>query len=117
GPLPRSRSPHLDGWGPSATPLFWYSLYWGFAAGVLLCLARLAWVRGADTRWRLRWRAARPRVGGPTRRGGARRWHPVARALAGGAPAVRRPDGVGGRRLPRRDGPGRWLHLLEHQRR
>jgi hypothetical protein len=66
GTLPSAPYSDLNGWGPYATPVFWYSLYWGFAAGVLLCLARMAWVRGADTRWRLRWRAARRRFGGPT---------------------------------------------------
>ena len=55
----------MNGWGHFALPLFWFNLYWAFAAGVLLCLAHALWVRGYEWRWRSRLRTARAVLHGP----------------------------------------------------
>ena len=55
----------MNGWGHFAAPLFWFNLYWAFAAGVLLCLAHALWVRGYESRWRSRLRTARAVLHGP----------------------------------------------------
>ena len=54
----------MNGWGHFAAPLFWFNLYWTFAAGALACLACAWWVRGYETRWRPRLRLARARLQG-----------------------------------------------------
>jgi len=55
----------MNGWGHFAAPVFWFDVYWTFAAGVLFLLACLGWVRGSESGWRLRWKAARERCHGP----------------------------------------------------
>jgi ABC-type transport system involved in multi-copper enzyme maturation permease subunit len=54
----------MNGWGHFVAPVFWFNVYWAFGAGVLVCLACAGWVRGYESRWRSRWRAARARLRG-----------------------------------------------------
>ena len=61
----------MNGWGHFVAPLFWFNLYWAFAAGVLLCLAYAGWVRGHDTRLAAAVATARARLHGPCVGGGA----------------------------------------------
>jgi ABC-2 type transport system permease protein len=56
----------MNGYGPYVTPLFWFGLYWTFAALALLGLVHLFWVRGRETGWRARRALARARLRGPT---------------------------------------------------
>jgi ABC-type transport system involved in multi-copper enzyme maturation permease subunit len=71
-PIPYS---DLNGYGPFLAPFGWYSLYWGFAALVLVGISILFWRRGADGAWKVRWTEARRRLRGPVR------WGIVAGAL------------------------------------
>jgi hypothetical protein len=48
-------------------PVFWFDLYWSFAAGVLVCLSYLGWPRGVESSWHRRWKEARARLHGPVR--------------------------------------------------
>jgi ABC-type transport system involved in multi-copper enzyme maturation permease subunit len=57
----------MNGYGHFVAPLFWFNLYWVFAAVALLCLTILFWQRGTDTAWRTRLRIARHRFRGPVR--------------------------------------------------
>lgn len=57
----------MNGYGHFVRPLFWFNLYWIFAAAVLTALASLLWVRGADTSWKTRLALARARYRGPVR--------------------------------------------------
>jgi ABC-type transport system involved in multi-copper enzyme maturation permease subunit len=52
----------MNGYGHFAAPLFWFRLYWGFFAGMLLVLAYWLWVRGTDNRLMLRIRKCRQRM-------------------------------------------------------
>ena len=63
----------MNGWGHFVAPVLWFNVYWAFGAGVLLCLTYAGWVRGYESRWRPRWKAARTRLRGPRGmgRGGA----------------------------------------------
>jgi ABC-2 type transport system permease protein len=54
----------MNGWGHYVAPVFWFNVYWALCAGVLVCLAYAAWVRGYDTQWRVRWELARARLHG-----------------------------------------------------
>jgi len=63
-PVPYS---DFNGYGPFLAPFGWYTLYWGFAALVLVGLSILFWRRGADDAWRARWAEARMRFRGPVR--------------------------------------------------
>src|SRR5262249_3260800 len=54
----------LNGWGHFAKPLFWFELYWSFAAGVLVCLAYALWPRGTERGLRVRLRHAGERLRG-----------------------------------------------------
>jgi ABC-type transport system involved in multi-copper enzyme maturation permease subunit len=65
--VPSNPYSDMNRWGHFAAPLFWFNLYWGLAAGLLLCLAYAAWVRGHEPRWRQRWSEARVRLRGPLR--------------------------------------------------
>jgi ABC-2 type transport system permease protein len=65
--LPPTPWSDLNGYGPFLAPFGWYSLYWGFAALVLVGLSILLWRRGADGAWRARWAEARLRFRGPAR--------------------------------------------------
>ena len=88
--VPAAPYSDMNGWGHFAAPVFWFNLYWTFAAGVLVCLTYAGWVRGHESRL-----AAAVAI---RARAAAR-----ARALGGAAPA----------RGLRRD---RRLHLLQHER-
>ena len=57
----------MNGYGHFIEPLFWFNLYWAFAAAVLTALAVLLWVRGTDTSWKKRLQIARDRFRGPVR--------------------------------------------------
>jgi len=65
--LPPAPYSDFNGYGPFLAPFGWYSLYWGFAALVLVGLSILFWRRGADDAWRARWAEARTRFRGPVR--------------------------------------------------
>ena len=79
----------MNGWGHYVAPVFWLNVYWAFGAGVLVCLAYAAWVRGAETRWR---------------RG--RGWPCAAARAVRGSPSPCRWLALSDRRV----------HLLQHQR-
>jgi len=61
GSIPSVLYSDMNGWGHLLGPVRWFQLYWGAASVLLLVLARLFWVRGADTSGRIRWRIARAR--------------------------------------------------------
>jgi ABC-2 type transport system permease protein len=48
----------MNGYGHFLGPMRWFQLYWLAASVLLLVAARLFWVRGADTDWKVRWRLA-----------------------------------------------------------
>ena len=66
----------LNGYGHFLPAVFWFRLYWGAFAGLLLVFTYALWVRGRDSGWRPRLRAV---VG---------RMTPVAWSLAGVAGVV-----------------------------
>ena len=66
----------LNGYGHFLPAVFWFRLYWGAFAVLLLVLAYATWVRGRDAPWRDRLRAARTRLG------------PVPLSIAGAAAAA-----------------------------
>ena len=72
--LPPTPYSDLNGYGPFLAPFGWYSLYWGFAALVLVGLSILLWRRGADNAWRARWPSA-PAIPRPCSRGDRLRRH------------------------------------------
>jgi hypothetical protein len=51
----------MNGYGHLLAPVRWFQVYWGAASVLLLVVARLFWVRGTDTAWRVRVRIARAR--------------------------------------------------------
>lgn len=55
----------MNGYGHFVAPVFWFCLYWGLVATVLVMLSVFFWVRGTDVRPGLRWREALRRVTGP----------------------------------------------------
>jgi ABC-2 type transport system permease protein len=65
--VPSAPYSDMNAWGHFAAPVFWFDLYWSFAAGLLVCLSYLGWQRGAETRWRQRWKEARARMRGRLR--------------------------------------------------
>jgi ABC-type transport system involved in multi-copper enzyme maturation permease subunit len=65
--LPPTSWSDLNGYGPFLAPFGWYSLYWGFAALVLVGLSILFWRRGTDEALRARWAEARLRFRGTVR--------------------------------------------------
>jgi ABC-2 type transport system permease protein len=65
--LPPTPYSDLNGYGPFSAPFGWFSVYWGFAALLLVGLSTLFWRRGADGAWRTRWAEARLRFRGPVR--------------------------------------------------
>jgi len=65
--LPPAPYSDFNGYGPFLAPFGWYTLYWGFAALVLVGLSILFWRRGADDAWSARWAEARMRFRGPVR--------------------------------------------------
>ncbi len=48
----------MNGYGHFLGPVRWFQLYWAAASVLLLVAARLFWVRGTDTGWRMRLRIA-----------------------------------------------------------
>jgi ABC-2 type transport system permease protein len=55
----------MNGYGHFAEPLFWFGLYWSFAAAVFVVLVHLFQVRGRETEWRKRLAIARSRLRRP----------------------------------------------------
>jgi ABC-2 type transport system permease protein len=55
----------MNGYGHFVKPLFWFYLYWAFAAVVLTGLASLLWQRGTDASWKMRLALAKARYRGP----------------------------------------------------
>jgi len=53
----------LNGYGHFLPAVFWFRLYWGAFAVLLLVLSYALWVRGRDGGWRGRLRAAAARMG------------------------------------------------------
>jgi len=51
----------MNGYGPFLQPLIWFRLYWATAAVLLAMVTNLLWVRGTETRWRVRMKLARER--------------------------------------------------------
>ena len=66
----------LNGYGHFLPALFWFRVYWGAFAVMLLVLAYSLWVRGRDGGWSGRWRIA------------ATRMTPATWSVAGAAAAV-----------------------------
>lgn len=62
GETPRAMYSDMNGYGHLAKPLFWYFLYWGFVAAVLIVVSVLFWVRGTDARGFGRWVEAKRRM-------------------------------------------------------
>jgi hypothetical protein len=58
----------MNGYGPYAQPLFWFKLYWGLGAAILVILTSLLWIRGTDGNWTVRLKVARERMSGPVKR-------------------------------------------------
>ena len=56
----------MNGYGPFATPLFWYHLYWAIAAVALAILTNLFWVRSTESNLRTRLKQALGRFSRPT---------------------------------------------------
>jgi len=52
----------MNGYGHFLPAVFWFRLYWGAFAALLLVLAYALWVRGRDGGWKGRWRIARARM-------------------------------------------------------
>jgi ABC-2 type transport system permease protein len=65
GSAPQAMYSDMNGYGHFLGPVRWFQLYWAAAAVLLLVVARLFWVRGADTGWRTRVRIAGQRWTGP----------------------------------------------------
>jgi ABC-2 type transport system permease protein len=57
----------MNGYGPFWKPWLWWRAYWATFALLLVTLTALYWVRGQETAWRARTRAARSRFRGPVR--------------------------------------------------
>jgi ABC-type transport system involved in multi-copper enzyme maturation permease subunit len=55
----------MNGYGHFVEPLFWFTLYWAFGAVLLGVLTHLFWVRGTETKAKLRLMLARQRVSRP----------------------------------------------------
>ena len=64
---PGSTYSDMNGFGHFVTGLFWFNLYWTFAAFALLALASLLWVRGREGAPKFRLRLAGQRLHGPVR--------------------------------------------------
>jgi ABC-2 type transport system permease protein len=60
--MPSTTYSDMNGYGHFVEPAFWFRLYWGLAALVLVLIANLFWLRGTDTRLRLRLRQGRRRI-------------------------------------------------------
>ncbi|MCA9716315.1 MAG: hypothetical protein KC468_16665, partial [Myxococcales bacterium] len=62
GQTPPAPYSDMNDYGHFLTPFFWFNLYWLCAIAILGLVSSLFWVRGTDTRFRLRAREARRRV-------------------------------------------------------
>jgi ABC-2 type transport system permease protein len=51
----------MNGYGPFASPLLWFHVYWGIGAVLLAIVTNLLWVRGMEVHWRNRLKLARSR--------------------------------------------------------
>ena len=60
--MPGAPYSDMNGFGHYVAPAFWFRLYWGLAALVLVLIANLLWLRGTDRRLKLRLRQARKRI-------------------------------------------------------
>lgn len=58
----------MNGWGPYLRPFVWWKAYWSAFAILLLVLVQMFWVRGAESETSWRFRLARRRLVGATRR-------------------------------------------------
>ncbi len=65
GAVPSVMYSDMNGYGHLLGPVRWFQLYWAAASVLLLVVARLFWVRGADTDWGVRVRIAKGRWTGP----------------------------------------------------
>jgi ABC-2 type transport system permease protein len=63
--LPNTTYSDMNGYGHFVLPFEWFSLYWTIFAGILLIVGHLFWVRGTETKMRIRTRVAGGRFGGP----------------------------------------------------
>ncbi|HEY1272497.1 MAG TPA: M1 family aminopeptidase, partial [Terriglobales bacterium] len=52
----------MNGYAPYSAALFWFRVYWALGAVLLAIVTYLLWVRGTETRWRVRFRQAASRV-------------------------------------------------------
>ncbi len=62
GGRPETVYSDLNGYGHFLPAVFWFRLYWGAFAVLLLVLAYAVWVRGREASWRVRLRAAGTRL-------------------------------------------------------
>ena len=58
GRLPTYIYSDMNGYGPYAAPIFWFTLYWLIFAVILAILTNLLWVRGMEGGWGERFRLA-----------------------------------------------------------
>ncbi|HET6373540.1 MAG TPA: ABC transporter permease subunit, partial [Candidatus Polarisedimenticolia bacterium] len=66
GSAPDAPYSDMNGFGHFVEPMTWFYLYWGFVSAVLVVVAHLLWVRGSESRLKLRLRIARQRIGRAT---------------------------------------------------
>ncbi len=59
GTTPSAPYSDMNGYGHFVAPLVWFNVYWALLAVGLVLMANLLWVRGTDSRMRLRLRLAR----------------------------------------------------------
>ena len=53
----------MNGYAPFTSALLWFRLYWGIGSIILAIVTYLLWVRGTETKWRVRIRQAGGRLG------------------------------------------------------
>jgi len=69
GQIPQFTYSDMNGYGPFATPMASFLLYWVIAAALLALITNLLWVRGTETGWRGRFKLALQNLSGTTRAG------------------------------------------------
>ncbi|MGB0034978.1 MAG: M1 family aminopeptidase, partial [Candidatus Acidiferrales bacterium] len=67
GQTPSFTYSDMNGFGPFATPLFWFDLYWAIATVILAVVTNLLWVRGMESGWRGRFKLASENLSGASR--------------------------------------------------